>query len=99
MTVSSLYHIYDEYINCIHSNLDHIIARICDRLAISTGAACSSGVETPSHVLRAIGLPENCIDGALRIGIGKFTTDADIETAAQILTEEIVKIRQLLANT
>jgi cysteine desulfurase len=76
-----------------------VIARIRDRLAISTGAACSSGVETPSHVLRAIGLPENCIDGALRIGIGKFTTDADIETAAQILTEEIVKIRQLLANT
>lgn len=78
---------------------DAVIARIRDRLAISTGAACSSGVETPSHVLRAIGLPENFIDGALRIGIGKFTSDADIETAARILTEEIVKIRQLLTNT
>ncbi|WP_017659451.1 hypothetical protein [Baaleninema simplex] len=42
-----------------------VIARVRDRLAISTGSACSSGVETPSHVLRAIELPEDAIEGAL----------------------------------
>jgi cysteine desulfurase len=43
-----------------------------DCLAISTGSACTSGVETPSHVLQAIGLSETAIEGSLRIGLGKF---------------------------
>jgi cysteine desulfurase len=62
-----------------------IIARIRHQLAISTGSACSSGVEAPSHVLQAISLAPNLIEGALRISVGKFTTDRDIEEAARIL--------------
>lgn len=62
-----------------------IVARIRDQLAISTGSACSSGVELASHVLQAINLPSNLIEGALRISIGKFTTDAEIDRAANIL--------------
>ena len=62
-----------------------IIARIRDQLAIATGSACSSGVEAASHVLQAINLPTHLIEGALRISIGKFTTDAEIERAANIL--------------
>lgn len=64
-----------------------LIAHIRHRLAISTGSACTSGIEAPSHVLQAIHLPANLIEGALRISIGKFTTDTDIITAAQILTQ------------
>ena len=73
-----------------------VIARVRHRLAISTGSACSSGIETPSHVLTAMGLNEDAIEGALRIGLGKFTTDEDIAVAAQILTTEINAIRRLL---
>lgn len=73
-----------------------VIARVRDRLAISTGSACSSGVETPSHVLQAMKLPNDQIEGALRIGIGKFTTDEDIAHAANILTQEIQAIQALL---
>lgn len=73
-----------------------IIARIRDRLAISTGSACSSGVESPSHVLQAIALPENLIEGALRISIGKFTTDDECERAANILAEAVHQVRQLI---
>jgi cysteine desulfurase len=68
-----------------------IIARIRHRLAISTGSACSSGVEAPSHVLQALKLPEAIIEGALRIGIGKFTTDEEISEAAMILIDAIQK--------
>jgi len=75
-----------------------VIARIHDKLAISTGAACSSGVETPSHVLRAINLPEELIEGALRIGIGKFTTEEEVDQAAMILSEAAFKIRSLMAS-
>ncbi len=46
-----------------------VIARVRSQLAISTGSACSSGVETPSHVLQALILPSEVIEGALRIGI------------------------------
>ncbi len=73
-----------------------IIARVRSKLAISTGSACSSGVETPSHVLRALGLPDNVIEGALRIGLGKFTTDEEIERAAEILSTVISNIRQAM---
>lgn len=73
-----------------------VIARIRSQLAISTGAACTSGVETPSHVLRALGLPEGAIEGALRIGIGKFTTDGEIDRSAEILSTAISQIRQIM---
>ena len=62
-----------------------VIARVRSKLAISTGSACSSGIETPSHVLRALGLSDTVIEGTLRIGLGKFTTDAEIDQAAEIL--------------
>lgn len=74
-----------------------IIARIRDRLAISTGSACSSGIENPSHVLQAIALPEHLIEGALRISIGKFTTDKECDRASTILTEAVHQVRQILA--
>ncbi len=67
-----------------------------DRLAISTGAACSSGVESPSHVLQALGLSQEAMDGALRMGIGKFTTDEEIERAAEILIATVRDIRQAM---
>ena len=73
-----------------------VIARVRHRLAISTGFACSSGVETPSHVLTAMGLDEGSIEGALRVGLGKFTTDKEIALAVKILMTEIREIRRLL---
>ncbi len=54
---------------------------------MSTGAACSSAVETPSHVLEAMGLPKASQDGALRIGLGKFTTDDEINRAATYIVD------------
>ncbi len=74
-----------------------VIARVRHKLAISTGSACTSGVEAPSHVLAAMGLPEDVVEGSLRIGLGKFTTDEDIDAAAEILITEIKAIRELLS--
>lgn len=74
-----------------------MIARVRQKLAISRGSACSSGIEAPSHVLRAMNLPEDVIEGALRIGIGKFTTEAEIHQAADILASTVKDISRLLA--
>ena len=73
-----------------------VIARVRHRLAISTGSACSSGVETPSHVLIAMGFGEDMVKGALRIGLGKFTTDEEVTESAKILISEIRAIRDLM---
>lgn len=73
-----------------------IISRIRDQLAIATGSACSSGVESASHVLKAINLPQNLIEGALRISIGKFTTDAEIDRAAGILIAAVHRTQQII---
>ncbi len=74
-----------------------VIARIRDRLAISTGSACSSGVAAPSHVLRAMNLSEELIEGSLRIGLGKFTTEAEIERSAEIISDAVKRIDRLMS--
>jgi len=75
-----------------------VIARVRNQLAISTGSACSSGVETPSHVLTAMKLPSEVIEGALRIGLGKFTTDDEVEQAESILISAVQTIQSVLRN-
>jgi cysteine desulfurase len=73
-----------------------IIARVRHQLAISTGSACSSGVEAPSHVLQAMALPEPVVEGALRLGLGKFTDEADLLAAAPLISQAVAQIRPLL---
>ena len=73
-----------------------VIARVRHKLAISTGSACTSGVESPSHVLRALGLSSSLMEGSLRIGLGKFTTDNDIDLAAKFLTNAVKQIREVI---
>lgn len=73
-----------------------IVARIRGSLAISTGSACSSGIEAPSHVLRAMGLSPSIADGALRFGLGKFVTDGDIAEAAELVLAAAQQVESLL---
>ncbi len=61
-----------------------MMARAPD-LCISTGSACSSAEVEPSYVLRAMGLPDAAAAHSLRIGLGRFTSHADIEDAAHAL--------------
>jgi cysteine desulfurase len=75
-----------------------IVARVRSKLAISTGSACTSGVETPSHVLRSMGLSHELIGGALRIGLGKFTTGDDVDRAAEILSTAVRQVRDAMGS-
>jgi cysteine desulfurase len=61
-----------------------MMARMPD-LCVSTGSACSSAAVEPSYVLRAIGLSDGAAAGTLRVGIGRFTSAADIDYAASAL--------------
>ncbi len=70
-----------------HIDAETIISRLRDRVAISTGAACASAERLPSPVLRAIGLDAEQALGALRIGLGRSTSEADVDAAAAALIE------------
>ena len=63
-------------------------------ICASSGSACSSGNATPSHVLTAIGLPENLSKGALRITIGEQNTKDDIDFLIKNLIEIVKKLRE-----
>ena len=54
-------------------------------LALSTGSACATGQSGPSHVLRAIGLPDELAHGSLRFGLGRFTGEAEIDRALAMI--------------
>ncbi|MFN8673778.1 MAG: cysteine desulfurase family protein [Candidatus Sericytochromatia bacterium] len=66
-----------------------IISSVRDKIAISTGSACSSGFENASHVLTAMKLPNDTIFSTLRICVGKYTTQSDVEKAAEALINAI----------
>ena len=75
---------------------DAIIARLRRHVALSSGSACTSATQTPSHVLQAMGLSEPKQEGALRMGTGKFTTDEEIERAAMYISEAVVSTQSVL---
>ncbi|MFK4792960.1 cysteine desulfurase family protein [Sphingobium sp. ZW T5_29] len=59
----------------------------CRNVAFSLGSACASGSGRPSHVLRALGLPDGEARGSVRIGFGRYTTLAELEDAAAIINK------------
>jgi cysteine desulfurase len=62
-------------------------------IAVSTGSACTTGSTEPSHVLTALGYPDEEARGSLRITLGRTTTDADVAQAASIIPAAIERIR------
>jgi cysteine desulfurase len=62
-------------------------------LCASAASACASGAMEPSHVLAAMGVERNWSDGALRMTLGRTTTDADADRAVDILARAITTLR------
>lgn len=58
-------------------------------LAISAGSACSSGSGRPSHVLKALGLTNEDAGASIRIGLGRFTTEAEIDRAIDLIIDKV----------
>ena len=65
------------------------------KLSLSSGSACTSASLEPSYVLRALGVEEELAHTSLRIGFGRFTTEADVDTAVAEITEQVNKLREL----
>lgn len=63
------------------------------KICVSTGSACAAGGEKSSHVLEAIGLDRQWLDGSLRVSIGKYNTFEEISAAADAIVEIVTDLR------
>lgn len=64
-------------------------------IAVSTGAACSSGSLEPSHVLKAMGFKNRRVESALRLSLSRMTTEDEVTTALEVLPGTIQRMREL----
>jgi len=64
-------------------------------VAISTGSACSTADPEPSHVLKALRLPQERLHSSLRFGLGRFTTEEEVEYVITRVVESVRKLREL----
>ncbi|MGC9528169.1 MAG: IscS subfamily cysteine desulfurase [Limnospira sp.] len=68
-------------------------------MAVSSGSACTSAKIEPSHVLRALGLPEALAYASVRFGIGRFNTEAEIDRVAEHAIATIQALRKAKGQT
>ncbi len=64
----------------------------CPSIAISTGSACTSATVEPSYVLRALGIADPLANASIRLGLGRFTTAADIDFAVDALADAAARL-------
>ncbi len=72
-----------------------LIALDLEGIAVSTGAACSSGTLEPSHVLRAMGLTAHDTQNALRFSLGAATTEAEIARVVDVVDAAVSRLRRV----
>lgn len=70
-----------------------VLGSLQPSIAASTGAACTSGIPEPSHVLRAIGRTSAQAESSIRFSFGRFTTDRDVEEAARVVKNAVQSLR------
>lgn len=69
----------------------------CEALAVSSGSACNSADQEPSYVLRALGRDDQLAGASLRFSLGRYTTEAEVDQAVEIVTREYRRLAALAA--
>ena len=64
-------------------------------IAVSSGSACTSASLEPSYVLRALGRPDELAHSSIRLTVGRFTTEADIDATIEQIARSVRKLRDL----
>lgn len=74
---------------------ESLLAAVAPHIAVSAGSACTSTSQEPSYVLRALGRDERLAESSLRFGLGRFSSEADIDTALSAVTRAVVHLRRI----
>ena len=64
-------------------------------VACSSGSACTSTTLEPSYVLKAMGLDEVLIHASIRFGLGRWSTEAEVDAAVQIVASRVKRLREM----
>ncbi|HEX3914121.1 MAG TPA: aminotransferase class V-fold PLP-dependent enzyme [Steroidobacteraceae bacterium] len=78
---------------------ESLLAAVRPHVAVSTGSACTSTDAEPSYVLRALGRSERLSESSLRFGLGRTTTEQDIDTTLTVLRREVGRLRKIAGGT
>lgn len=70
---------------------NRLLPALQDQLSISSGSACQSGNNSPSHVLTALGTSDELAMSSLRFGLGRFTTDDEVNFAAKAVVKAVTE--------
>lgn len=70
-----------------------VLLNAMTKIAVSSGSACTSANPQPSHVLTAMGISDALTRASLRFGLGRFTTEDEIEFAADFVVETVTRLR------
>jgi cysteine desulfurase len=64
-------------------------------VAVSSGSACTSASLEPSYVLRAMGVTDDLAHSSIRFGLGRFTTEEEIDWVVRLVVEKVKKLREM----
>jgi len=74
---------------------ESLLMSLAKSTAVSSGSACTSASLEPSYVLRAIGVGEELAHTSLRFGLGRFTTDAEVDKTVAHVVSEVTRLREM----
>lgn len=74
---------------------ESLLMALSDEIAVSSGSACSSARVEPSYILKALGIPEDRIHGSIRFGLGRFTTEEEIDFTVRKVVQTLNKLREI----
>ena len=78
---------------------ESLLAAVRPVIAVSTGSACTSSNQEASYVLRALGRDERLAESSLRFSMGRFTTEAEVDTAIAAVGGAVARLRRVAGST
>lgn len=92
-------HAEQRYPGCVNYSFAYVegesLLMALKNVAVSSGSACTSASLEPSYVLRALGVDDELAHGSLRFGIGRFTSEAEIDFLLDLLEEHVGRLREM----
>jgi cysteine desulfurase len=80
---------------CLNGKVMVVMLQALKNIAVSSGSACTSASLEPSYVLRAIGSDDEMAHSSIRFGIGRFTTEEEIDYTLNLLEEHVARLRSM----
>lgn len=78
-----------------HVDGESLLMGLAPDVAVSSGSACTSAIPEPSHVLRAMGVPDRLAHSSIRFGLGRFNSEEEVDYVASKVEQVVSRLREL----